>query len=46
MLFAPENGNRPDALDLLLVITDGRSQDDVARISNLLRRDGVIVNML
>ncbi len=35
--------NRRDVTDVVLVLTDGKSSDDVVKISQLLRDDGVEV---
>ncbi|XP_076818199.1 P-selectin-like [Clavelina lepadiformis] len=46
VIFAAGNGNRPDVRDVMLVITDGRAQDDVAGIAQSLRDDGVLIYVL
>ena len=43
-LFAERNGNRPGSQDVILLITDGRAQDDVETISRQLRDNGVLVS--
>ena len=44
VIFNETNGNRLEVPDVVLVITDGTSQDNVEVISNDLRRDGVTVS--
>ena len=41
-LHQPEN--REEVTDVVLLITDGRSQDEVDQVSRRLRRDGVEVS--
>ncbi|CAK8684243.1 unnamed protein product [Clavelina lepadiformis] len=45
VMFQADNGDRPEAPNVLLVITDGRAKDDnrVITQSQLLRDDGVVV---
>ena len=45
-MFQADNGDRPEAPNVLLVITDGRAKDDnrVITQSQLLRDDGVVVS--
>lgn len=38
-----DSGNRPDVTDVVIVITDGWSSDNVAEVSSDLRKDGVEV---
>lgn len=46
VLFARENGNRVEAVDVMLVITDGRAQDPLlaSDVAKKLRKEGVIVS--
>ena len=48
VFFKKENGNREDAVDVILVITDGRAQDDLKarEVARELRSEGVIVREL
>lgn len=43
--MTPENGDRPDVPNIVIVITDGRSQDDVYKPADALRKRGAIVSM-
>jgi len=43
VVLAPGNGNRPDARDVVLILTDGKSQDVVAGPAALLRATGAMV---
>ncbi|CAK8679839.1 unnamed protein product [Clavelina lepadiformis] len=42
VILAEGHGHRPSARDLVVVLTDGRSQDDVAIPSQLLRDEGAL----
>merc|ERR1719186_140597 len=33
-----ENGNRPEILDVFIIVTDGKSQDDVVAVSEAIRK--------
>ncbi|XP_076811264.1 P-selectin-like [Clavelina lepadiformis] len=39
-VLVKDNGDRPDVQDVLLVVSDGHSQDDVASIAEQLRSNG------
>ncbi|XP_078494422.1 von Willebrand factor A domain-containing protein 2-like [Ciona intestinalis] len=41
-ILADVAGNRPEAVDVVLTVTDGRSVDDVAAISDSLRQRGAL----
>ncbi|CAK8682043.1 unnamed protein product [Clavelina lepadiformis] len=43
VLLAEAFGSRPGVRSIILLITDGRSQDDVGRISQQLREEGIVV---
>ena len=43
--LSTSRGNRPDVTDVVIVITDGGSQDDVQGISQRMRDNGVIVSL-
>ena len=44
MILKEENGNRKGVQDIVLIITDGASKDDVAIPSQKLRATGAQVN--
>jgi len=43
-IFKEDNGDRPDARNVVVLITDGRSQDDVKEASSSLRQRGATVS--
>ena len=43
VMLAPENGNRAEANDVVLIITDGASQDEVEDEAKKLRDRGAMV---
>lgn len=45
VLLRQRNGDRPDAPDYILVITDGKSFDSISTIARQLHRDGVRVGV-
>ena len=45
-MLKPEYGNRKFAPDVVIVITDGRSQDDVHEPAEKLRKHGVLVSKI
>ena len=44
-MLAPENGNRLDVRDVVLIVTDGSSQDSVDEESKRLRDRGALVGV-
>ena len=44
VILAAENGNRPDAPDIVIVMSDGRGQDDINEHLSELWESGVTVN--
>ena len=45
VLFRPENGNRQAVPDIIVLLTDGRSQDDVFVPAQRLRDSGATVKV-
>ena len=43
-IFKEANGDRPDARNVVVLITDGKSQDDVKEASSTLRLRGATVS--
>uniref|UniRef100_H2Z6J5 VWFA domain-containing protein n=1 Tax=Ciona savignyi TaxID=51511 RepID=H2Z6J5_CIOSA len=46
VILAEENGNRPDAVDIIFLITDGRSQDGVRDEAIQLRARGAAIYVI
>jgi len=43
VMLDPKNGNRPDAPDLVIMVTDGLSKNDIRRVSATLRQQNTMV---
>jgi len=43
-IFKEDNGDRPDARNVVVLVTDGRSQDYVREVSFNLRQSGATVS--
>ena len=42
-MLTPENGDREKVKNVVIIITDGKSQDDVQEPSRILRETGALV---